>query len=145
MPGNSSLLSEETAKNSQFLEPSAASSVGWVRACEMQAIPLHPEKGAIEMADTNKDMNKTNEQGSSKSNTENMQREQGQSGQRGQGGFDKDRESEKGQSGQREQGGFDKDRQGKSAIGGGEKQAEKGQTSGQSGQFDKNRSEPTSR
>ena len=80
------------------------------------------------MADTNKDMNKTNEQGSSKTSNETMQREQGS--------FDKERQ---------EKGGFDKDRQEKGAIGGGDKQAEKGQSSGQSGQFDKNRSEPTSR
>ncbi len=94
----------------------------------------------------------TNSNNSTDRNTETTQREQagfekdrkseqGQSGQSEQGGFDKDRKSEQGQSGQREQGGFDKDRQEKSAIGG-EQKSETGQTTGQ---FDKNRSEPTSR
>lgn len=92
------------------------------------------------MADTDKptDSNKT------------MQREQGHSGQREEGkggccGSDSDSDREQGQSGQRDQGGSDKERQEKSAIGGGEMSGPSGQMSGQNKEFDKNRSEPTSR
>lgn len=104
-------------------------------------------------------MDKTNETSKTGAGNETMQREQGQSGQREkgqsgqreqgqsgqseQGGFDKDRQREQGQGGQREQGGFDKERQEKGAIGGGEKKAEKGQTSGQSSEFDKSRGQST--